>query len=442
MYHYHPSIPVKGTYEVIVVGSGSAGSPAAIAAARGGANTLLIERLPFLGGTSTAVLDTFYGYYTPGQQAIKVVGGIADEVVSGLKAYDACFERPNSFGAGMGITYHPEYLKVVWEDMVREAGADILLNAWVQDVIVEDGSIVALIIATKSGLAMYQADVIIDTTGDADIVYQAGFPFELAGEIDPAQTLTTTFKMVNVDVAKRKTITKDQVHQLMAEAAESGAYDLPRREGSDHITPVAHMTATIMTRLESYRVEDNQTINATDPTLWSDAEMRGRKQALEYIRFLKDYVPGYEKAALSTLSTQIGVRETRRIYGEYRLTAEDVLSASAFDNQIGLCGAPMEDHHNGQDTKWQYLPDGKVVGIPFTTLIPKGSKNLLVAGRCFSASHVAHSSVRSMGQCMVMGQAAGSAATMMAREKTVPQKISAKKLQDQLVADGAIIALA
>jgi hypothetical protein len=409
MYNYYKQIREAGKFDVIVVGSGSAGSPAAIAAARSGAKTLLIERMPFLGGTSTAVLDTFYGYYTPGSEPVKVVGGIADDVVKGLQQFNGCFERPNSFAAGTGVTYHPEYLKVVWENLVRAAGCKVLLNAWVQDVIRKNNSINGLIIATKTGLSLFKAKLVIDASGDADLCYMGGFPFELAGDLAPAQTLTTTFKMVNVDLAKRKGVSKKEVNALMEEAANSGRYNLPRKEGSDHITPVDHMTATIMTRLKSFGTINGKLVNATDPEFLSNAEMEGRLQAIEYIRFLNDYVPGYETAALATFGFQIGVRETRRVDGEYRLSAEDVLTARKFDDQIGLCGAPMEDHHDGVDTKWQYLPDRQCVGIPYRTLIPKASENLLVAGRCFSASHEAHSSVRSMAQCMAMGEAAGTA---------------------------------
>ena len=436
---YSKQLPRAKHYDVIVVGSGSAGATATIATARAGAKTLVLERLPFLGGTSTAVLDTFYGFYTPGLKSKKVVGGISDDVMERLRRHASWFERPNSHGAGTGITYHPEYLKVVWEDLVREAGAEVLLNAWVQDVEAKDKSLRSLIVATKLGLRAFTADVFIDASGDADLCYFGGFDYELAGVMNPAQTLTTTFKMCNVDVPRRQAISRQAFHALMAEAAASGRYALPRKEGSDHITPVNHMTATIMTRLPSYFKKGETVVNATDPELWSQAEMEGRKQAIEYIRFLRDQVPGYERAQLSTFGVQIGVRETRRVHGEYRLTKDDVLSARQFDDQIGLCGAPMEDHHGGTDTAWAYLPEGRCVGIPWGTLVPKGSRNLLMAGRCFSSTHDAHASVRSMAQCMAMGQAAGTAAATMVKEKKAPQDISVTRLRDTLRRNGALL---
>jgi hypothetical protein len=225
----------------------------------------------------------------------------------------------------------------------------------------------------------------------------------------------------------------------MAEAAESGRYALPRKEGSDHITPVDRMTATIMTRLPSYRQSRDGVVNATDPELLSAAEIAGRRQAIEYIRFLHDLVPGYEKAQLSTFGVQIGVRETRRVYGDYVLNRDDVLSARQFDDQIGLCGAPIEDHYEGADTRWHYLPEGHCVGIPYRTLLARDSTNLLVAGRCFSATHDAHASVRSMAQCMSMGQAAGAAAAMAVRSSRTPRELDAMELCDRLRHLGALL---
>ncbi len=436
---YTRQLPVFGEFDVAVIGAGSAGATAAIAAARDGARTLLVEKLPFLGGTSTAVLDTFYGFYTPGRSNRKVVGGIPDDLLAELRTIGPVIERPNTFGAGTGITYHPDELKVAWERLARRAGVHVLLHAFVQDAIRDAAQVTGLVVATKAGLQCVRARVVIDASGDADVCALAGVPFEAAGEVAPAQTLTTTFRVANVDVARRQSLKKEQLHALMAEAAGQLGYRLPRREGSDHITPVPHMTATIMTRLASVGRRDGALINATDPALLSSAELDGREQALEYLRFLRDRVPGYGQARLAALGTQIGVRETRRVHGLYRLTKEDVLSARQFDDQIGLCGAPIEDHHEGADTKWLYLPDGQCVGIPYRALVPAGLDNLLVAGRCFSATHDAHASVRSMGQCMAMGQAAGTAAAHAAHHGIPVAAIDSGDLRAALRRRGAIL---
>jgi flavin-dependent dehydrogenase len=287
------ALPIIADVDVCVIGAGSAGSTAAIAAARTGGSVLLVDRLPFLGGTSTAVLDTFYGFFTPGEKPRKVVGGIPDEVVEGLRRLGPVVTRPNTYGAGAGITYLADHLKVVWERLVTEAGARPLLHAMVQEAEVRDRRVEAVVVATRAGLSRVRARTFIDASGDADLSAFAGFDFETAGELDPAQTLTTTFRMANVDLERRRAIDKDRLHELMREATESGGYDLPRRDGSDHVTPVEGMIATVMTRLESYRRDpDGRIVNATDPWFLTEAEIEGRRQALEYIRFLRDRVPG------------------------------------------------------------------------------------------------------------------------------------------------------
>lgn len=430
-------VPLFADVDVVVVGAGSAGTVAAVTAARAGAGVLLVERHGFLGGTSTAVLDTFYGFYTPGSEARKVVGGVPDDVVAGLRRLGRVIERPNSFGAGTGVTYHPEHLKVVWDDLTAGAGVRVLLHAMVQDAAVTDGHVRELLVATKAGLRRVRGRVFVDASGDADLCHHAGFGYELAGELAPAQTLTTTFKVCNVDVGRRFQLSKRQLTELMHQAA--GDYDLPRLDGSDHITPVDGMTATIMTRVDSSERRDGRVVNATDPELLSRAEAAGRRQAVEYVRFLRDRVPGYEQASLAVLSTQIGVRETRRVHGDYRLDRDDVLVARQFDDQVALCGAPIEDHHSGNDTAWHYLPDGAAVGVPLRTLVVRDAANVLVAGRCFSATHDAHASVRSMAQCMAMGQAAGEAAALASARDVTPRDLPARDVQDRLSASGAVL---
>lgn len=415
--------------DVIVVGSGSAGATAAIAAARSGARTTLVERYGFLGGTSTQVLDTFYGFYTPGATAYKVVGGIPDDVVAALKQYGAAFERPNSFGAGTGVTYDPTMLKIVWESLALEAGVRLLLHSFCTDVLMDSDRVVGVIVDGKRGLLALTARVVIDCTGDADVCHLAGATYERAGEIDPAQTLTTTFRMANVDISRTQAFGKKALAAAMAAASQSGEYDLPRREGSGHITTQAGVIHTIMTRIAG--------VDATDPVALTAAEVEGRRQAAEYARFLRDRVPGYENAVLSWLCHPIGVRETRRVYGRYRLTRADCLSAAKFTDAIGACGAPIEDHHAGTDTAWAYLPDGMTYDIPYRTLVPEVKTGLLVAGRCFSATHDAHASCRSMAQTMSMGQAAGTAAALAVQADTMPHELDVPRLQAALLRMGA-----
>ena len=429
-----------GHYDLIVMGAGSAGASAAIAAARSGSNVLVIDRLPFIGGTSTGVLDTFYGFYTPGEKAKKIVGGIPDDVVAGLAKFGSMIERPNTYGAGTGITYNPEHLKVVWESLLQKSGAKILLHALLQEVKVSDGKVKELLLATRAGLCSVTGDYFIDATGDADLSNYAGFAYEKAGDIAPAQTLTTTFKMVNVDLKERKSINKDKLHELMQEATNEG-YALPRREGSDHLTPVANTTATVMTRLDSIRKDKDGNTESVldDPFFLTESEIAGRVQAAEYARFLVDKVPGYQNSSIYGFSTMIGIRETRRVYGDYRVEKDDVLSAKQFDDQVALCGAPIEDHHSGDGTNWVYLPDGSAVGIPLRSLIVKDSINTMVIGRCFSASHDAHASIRSMGQCMAMGVAAGITSAIALKKKQEIRNVEFSEVKGALLASGAVL---
>ncbi len=430
MYTYTSQYQQQIETDVLVIGSGSSGATAAIAAGMHGADVMLVERYGFMGGISTQVLDTFYGFYTPGENPRKVVGGVPDRIVDQLKQREMAFERPNTYGAGTGVTYDPETLKYIWEQTALKSGVKLLYHTIVVDAIVEQDRIIGIVAATKKGLIRITANVFIDASGDADVAAAAGVSYE--GEADgPVQAMTTTFRLVNVNTKQAKKVTKDKLHHLMQKAADSGEYDLPRKEGSVHITPFEGVMATNMVRVSD--------IDGTDAEQLTRAEINGRQQAFEYARFLRDHVPGYNKSHISSLSTQIGIRESRRILGEYRLTREDVMSARKFDDAIGQCGAPMEDHHSGSDTKWQYLPEGETYHIPYRCLIPRDLDGLLVVGRCLSADHDAHASVRNMAQCMTMGQAAGVAASIATNKHTSVKELAIPALQDQLRNLGAIL---
>ena len=409
--------------DVLVVGAGSAGSTAAVAAARTGVETLLVDRFGFLGGTSTAVLDTFYAFYTPGSRAEKVVSGIPDEVVGRLKERGMAFERPNTYGAGTGITYDPETLKRVWDDLTAEAGVRVLLHSFVFAVATAGGRVSTVDVATKSGVRRIHPRVVVDASGDADVCALGGAPYEAPG--DDVQSLSTVFRVAGVDVARAESVPKQELWRLMREARDSGEYALTRIEGSIHRTPHDGVMMALMTRVRS--------VDATDAEQLSAAEREGRRQAHEYFRFLRERVPGYERAVLLSTSPAIGVRESRRIIGEHVLTAGEILAATRFDDQIARCGAPIEDHHAGDDTRWLYLADGATYGIPFRCLQPQRLENVLVAGRCFSATHDAHASARSMGTCMAMGQAAGTAAALGAE----PKRLDPQALRMRLREDGA-----
>jgi len=418
-------------FDVIVVGSGSAGSAAAIAAARVGAQTLLLDRLAFMGGTSTAVLDTFYAFWTPGSAPRRVVGGLGWEVARRLVDDGDAFERPNTYGAGTGVTYDPESLKVLWERLATEAGVTLLLHTWATGVRVRDGRVEAIRTWNKGGERWYAAGVVVDASGDADVAAMAGATYDDARTTPQTQSLSTLFVVANVDVARAAAVQKAALWALMREAVSSGDYLLPRVEGSWHRTPHAGIVMVHMTRIPN--------VDATDPAALTLAELEGRRQVREYHRFLRDRVPGFEDAVVVSTSPAIGIRESRRVHGDYRLTREDVLAARRFSDEVVLCGAPIEDHGAGGDTAWRYIAGGGVYGIPYGALLPEGLDGLLVAGRCFSATHDAHASARSMATCMAMGQAAGTAAALASGADVLPRALAADTLRVRLEADGVLL---
>lgn len=436
----HSRVPLLAEVDVLIIGAGSAGCCAALAARESRKHrVMLVDRLAFPGGTSTAVLDTFYGFFTPGESPRKVVGGVPDRVVDALDATGDIFLRPNTYGAGTGVTYNPERLKHVWDNLLADAGVQLLLHSFLVDVETNSaGEIVGVVIATKAGLWRVTARRYIDASGDADLCHWAGIAAEKAGELEPAQTLTTTFRMCNVDLAKFDAAGGHKMlNERMREAVESGAHPLPRKKGSAHAMTIANCIATV-----AVRVAD---VDATDARQLTLAEIEGRRQSYVFEAFLNDRVPGYETAKIIALSTQIGVRETRRVYGEYRLTRDDCLTARRFDDEVLLCGAPIEDHRKNADgedeTRWAYVPNSDVYGVPYRTLVPEGRDEVWVVGRCFSAMHDAHASCRSMGQTMSMGQAAGVAAAMSLESDGSARGIEVSALRTRLHDLGAVLEL-
>lgn len=431
-------IPTLYEVDILVAGAGSAGCVAALAARESGDHSVvLLERYGFAGGTSTQILDTFYGFFTPGEAPRKVVGGLPDRVVDELDAASAMFLRPNTYGAGTGVTYNPERLKLIWDGLLERAGVTVLLHAVLVDMeAAPDGSLTGAIIWTKSGFFRIGAKRFIDASGDADLCHLAGIPYEKAGDLDPAQTMTTTFKMAGVDLeAYEAAGGKKMLSAKMADAIDTGSHPLPRKAGSIHAMPQHGCISTV-----AVRVAD---LDATDFRQLGEAEREGRRQSFIYEAFLRDCMPGFADSNIVALSHHIGVRETRRVYGEYRLTKEDCLTARRFEDRVLLCGAPIEDHRHSADgqeeTVWGYVPDGGAYGVPYGTLVPRGHDTAWVVGRCFSATHDAHASCRSMGQTMSMGQAAGLAATLSLEEDCSARAVPISVLQERIRRLGGVL---
>ena len=432
----HLEIPLLGDTDILVVGGGSAGCLAALAAAKHNRyKVTLVERYGFPGGSSTQMLDTFYGFFNPGNAPRKIVGGLPDSIVNELNQTGDIFLRPNSYGAGTGVNYNPERLKLVWDRMLVKAGIKVYLHTSLVDVAETDGFI-NCILSHKTGFYNLRAKRVIDASGDADFCALTDIPYERAGEHEPAQSMTTTFRMCNVDLNRFEAAGgKKMLQQKMKSALETGAYDLPRAAGSAHEMCQPGCIATVAVKVTGKSALDIQEL--------TEAEMEGRRQAFIYEDFFVREIPGYENSKIIGLSHQIGVRETRRVYGEYRLTKKDCLSGAIPGDSIFLCGAPIEDHRAGrngeEETVWEYIPGNGVYGVPYHTLVPKNSDRVWVAGRCFSATHDAHASCRSMAQTMCMGQAAGMAAALSLQYDTSASAVSVDLLQKALRELGTVL---
>lgn len=422
--------------DILIIGSGSAGSTAAIAASQGKYKVALVERYGFPGGTSTQMLDTFYGFFTPSEAPKKIVGGIPDIVVNALNASGDVFLRPNTYGAGTGVNYNPERLKTVWENLLLEKGVQLFYHSTLVGVEAVGEISTAIFFHKGMGFFSITAKRIIDASGDADYCHWADIPYEKAGENEPAQSMTTTFRMCNVDLSEFEAAGgKKMLKEKMANAYETNAHPLPRKEGSAHEMCQPKCISTVAVKVVDLDPLDIEGI--------TKAEIEGRKQAYIFEEFFRAEVPGYQNAKIIGLSHQIGVRETRRVHGHYRLTKEDCMAAKMFDDQIFLCGAPIEDHRkaaNGSsETYWQYVPNGGIYGVPYGTIVPKNNATTWMVGRCFSATHDAHASCRSMAQTMSMGQAAGLASILSLDMDCEAIQVDTQKLQNWILELGGVL---
>ncbi len=274
--------------------------------------------------------------------------------------------------------------------------------------------------------------MVIDCSGDADLAYWSGAEYEKGDATGFMAYPTTMFRIANVDDDRAHREGKPNLTELIAAASDD--FDLPRKTGVLGSQAHAGEWRANLTQIS----RDGAPVDGSNWDDLSFAEVEGRKQSQEYFRFLKERVPGFEDAYLLETAPQIGIRETRRIVGEYVLTKDDVLSCRDFDDSIGCNGWPLEQHLHGS-AKWTFLAGRGYHQIPYGTTVPKGVDNLLVAGRCASTTPEGQASLRVSGPCFAMGQAVGTAAELARRGGMKPADIDRNALQDRLISDGAFI---
>ena len=428
-----------GDYDVLVIGGGPAGISASVAAARSGARTLLVERYGFLGGLATAgMVGAFCGFFTAGPREKTIVGGIARQLLDRLKARRGLAEK-GAIGAGSGVAtyqYNPEVLKYVAEEAVIQAGVEILFHTIVVDVIWKTkGTLLGVVIENKSGRSCLLGKTIIDTTGDGDVAWKAGAPHEIGDGKGAGQMMTTIFRLINVDLDKARELDHQALHEKIGQALRKKEFTFSRLDGVIYPSIPFGMIHLNITGIPG--------LNGTDAQQLTRAEIEGRRQVFEYLSFLKKYQPGFEQAEVCSIATQVGVRETRRISGEYILKEDEVLSGQKFEDGIALGAWPVEFHDPKEGKiNWKYLKkEDDYYSIPMRCLIPQNLSNLLVAGRCISTTHMAQASTRVIGPAFAMGEAAGILAARSAASKVDLRKVGPEKVRKELKQHGAILEL-
>jgi glycine/D-amino acid oxidase-like deaminating enzyme len=438
---FNRDIPLDDSWDVIVIGGGPSGCTAATAAAREGARTLLIEGTGCLGGMGTVGLVPAWCPFSDGEKII--YRGLAERVFEESKK-GVPHESPEKLD---WVAINPEQLKRVYDRLLTDAGVDVLFFTAACAVEAAEGRLRAVIGANKEGLRAFAAPVFVDCTGDADIAAWSGAPWKKGrrdGEMQPA---TFCFVLSNVDgetYASRTNLHAANPNSQVWLIAESDDYDLIRD---------AHCCQNLIgPNTVGFNAGHLWDVDSTDPVNVSKAMMTGRRQAAQFRNGLAEFCPeAFGNAFLAQTASLMGIRETRRIEGDYVLSTEDYVQRRSFEDEIARncyfidihtakeeVAAVRAERTNVVDRRVERYGKGESHGIPYRCLIPLGLSNVLVAGRCISADRTVQGSIRVMPVCLATGEAAGLAAAMAGAEGDT-RAVNTQDLRGRLRAYGAYL---
>ncbi len=430
-------LPLRGEYDVIVVGGGPAGIAAGFAAARSGLKTLIVEQFNSLGGIAGAGGHGALAKLEVSGGTTRIVGGLIWEIVQRLDAEGKADVQP-----GVAVFFEVEGLKRVLEDMAGECGCSLLYYTQFADVALEGESIAGIVVQNKSGRGAYKAKIYIDASGDGDLAARSGAPFEYGDSEGVCQPMTLMFTIGGVEwdrVCEFRNLQggrHDKLKAVWKQAQDNG----DMRPFQTEIMGWWHTkTRPDQVGINFTHINFVSAIKAEDLTA---ATIEGRKQAYETISVYRKYIPGMENCYMVSTPAMVGTRESRRIVGHYMLTKEDIKSACTFPDSIGYGSAFIDIHGKhgpGLAGETWYPPPGFKYQLPYRILLPKKVNNLLVAGRCVSVTHEALGSVRFIVQCAVTGEAAGVAAVLAVRHSIHPSEVDTAELQSELTARSCIV---
>lgn len=443
-------LPVRKDVDILVVGGGPAGIIAAQAAACDGLKVALIESRSFLGGNMTIGLPVL-GFL--GQKKNQIIKGLPQKFIDRLVSRDAASEhRPCPLHMSITLV-EPEAVKAVAFEMLVESNVDVLLYTCCTGVIMKDDRLEGIIIESKAGREVILAKSIIDCTGDADIAFRSGVPCEQGDEQGGVQPPTLMFSLGNVDTDKlRFSIAEDpgtystdfipaDYYSQNRQFIVVGLRDIVQKAKEDGLSLPTDRTI-IITGLRKGEAWINMTrvngVDGTDPVSLTHGEFIAMKQVGDIFKYLVNYVPGFENSHFLRTAPFLGIRETRRIVGQYVMTRDDILSCRKFYDAVAVASYPLDIHHpKGGDCTLEW--SGDCYDIPYRSLVPLKVENLLVAGRSISTTHEAMSAIRVMAPCMAMGEAAGHAAKIAVRDKVAPSRIDVEKLRNELLSNGVYL---